>query len=380
MKLLFKSGQSWKAVDADAYSDESHLQSVVHSIPGVLLGTDFAGPKFLVSVREFSLPGAGTADLLAVARDGSILLAECKLAKNDEIRRKVIGQILEYAAALWRMPYDELDLRVRKLKEGRPLAELMREESENHEPGEWDQEEFVTRVQANLDAGTFLLVIVVDELSESLSKILNYVNERGRESRFSLFALELVRFTSGTAEVVVPHLHGPTADELAGKREVTSDERGRIYQRFFQTLIDGFKAERPNVTSAARPSYAGWFGFPAGLKGCSFNWSFAQGKRLRIELYIEGPDRASAEAAYRAIEKRRAQIERSFGSPLQWEPLFETKNKRSCRIAVYHDGNPYDDPHIFDSLAKWGIETMVLFYDALRPALKEVADTPPETN
>jgi hypothetical protein len=73
----------------------------------------FGGPEFLIGAREFGLPGSGSTDLVAVAADGSILVAECKLAKNDEIKREVIGQILEYGAYLWRMSYEKFEDRFR---------------------------------------------------------------------------------------------------------------------------------------------------------------------------------------------------------------------------------------------------------------------------
>jgi hypothetical protein len=62
-----------------------------------------------VFVRESGLPGSGSTDLLDVDSDGNIYVVECKLASNSEIRRKVIGQVLEYAAFLWNMQYEDFD-------------------------------------------------------------------------------------------------------------------------------------------------------------------------------------------------------------------------------------------------------------------------------
>jgi hypothetical protein len=62
-----------------------------------------------VFVHETGLPGSGSTDLLGVDSDGNVYIVECKLASNSEIRRKVIGQVLEYAAFLWNMPYEDFD-------------------------------------------------------------------------------------------------------------------------------------------------------------------------------------------------------------------------------------------------------------------------------
>ena len=58
---------------------------------------------------KLAFPGSGYTDLIGVDTDGNVLVVETKLAKNPEIRRKVIGQVVEYAAYLWQMPFDNSD-------------------------------------------------------------------------------------------------------------------------------------------------------------------------------------------------------------------------------------------------------------------------------
>jgi hypothetical protein len=48
-----------------------------------------------VFIREAGLPGSGYTDLLGVDERGNILVVETKHARNDEVRRKVIGQVLD---------------------------------------------------------------------------------------------------------------------------------------------------------------------------------------------------------------------------------------------------------------------------------------------
>lgn len=55
-----------------------------------------------LAIGELGLPGSGVTDILAFSPQGDIALIECKLAANQESKRKVIGQILEYAAYLWK--------------------------------------------------------------------------------------------------------------------------------------------------------------------------------------------------------------------------------------------------------------------------------------
>lgn len=247
MKVLVRQGANWTALAAHAYEGEQDLQELLFSAPGILSASQFGGPEFIVAAREFGLPGSGSTDLVAVAADGSILIAECKLAKNDEIKRKVIGQIFEYASYLWKKPYAEFDATFQKIR-GAPLAELLRDRLEgaaNEETPEWTEELFRERVQEHLDSGDFVLAIVVDAMNEELSRTIAYLNEKGRGNNFVLYALQLVKFKDDRTEVMVPQLHGASVQVLADKKRVAETPRGQAYGTFFKAVLDEFKAKRP---------------------------------------------------------------------------------------------------------------------------------------
>lgn len=53
--------------------------------------------------------------------------------------------------------------------------------------------------------GSFILVIVVDEINEELSRIIRYINECS-SSAFLLHALEMNRFQSNNLAILVPLL------------------------------------------------------------------------------------------------------------------------------------------------------------------------------
>jgi hypothetical protein len=73
--------------------------------------------------------------------------------------------------------------------------------------GEWDEENFRNGITQSLESGSFILIIVVDEINEELRRIIRYINECS-ESAFSLHALEMNRFQADKTEVLVPHLYG----------------------------------------------------------------------------------------------------------------------------------------------------------------------------
>lgn len=120
MKILIR-GQhdhQWHLVASASYQNEKTLQSLLGDSPSIISIDEIrpeAGP-LIATIPEVTLP-IGSVDLLAFTAEGDIAIIECKLAANAEVKRKVIGQILEYAANVWEMRYEQLDDIVR-LRQG----------------------------------------------------------------------------------------------------------------------------------------------------------------------------------------------------------------------------------------------------------------------
>jgi len=213
--------KKWKSAGPVSAKAESELQKLLVESPSLVtideIREDVSPLTF--ALTEFGLPGSGSTDVLAFTSQGDIAIIECKLAANPEIKRKVIGQILEYASYLWQMSYEQIDNRIQQLK-GKNLAELVAESI----AGEWDEELFRNGVKQTLDDGSFILVIVVDEINEELRRIIKYVNECSK-SAFSLHALEMNRYQADKIEVLVPHLHGVSTKPPTKQRRQWTEER-----------------------------------------------------------------------------------------------------------------------------------------------------------
>lgn len=140
----------------------------------------------LVSLgREIGLQ-VGYIDNLFVSPAGEITLVEAKLWRNPQARREVVGQILDYAAAIASMSYDDLDNAVQARDHGPPIwARLTRSV-----PGLSPVEEagFVDTVSRNLRAGRFLLLVVGDGIRSDLHSMADLL---GRHPTLG-FHLELV--------------------------------------------------------------------------------------------------------------------------------------------------------------------------------------------
>ena len=223
MKILLHNNQkdTWKLVESAAYQGESELQNLLAESPSLISIEDVrpGAGQLVMAVREFPLP-IGYLDLVAFSANGDITLIECKLASNHEIKRKVIGQALEYGAYLWQMHYEELDQKIKE-RTRKSLTELMHAALGDVE---WDEEAFRANIESALDAGSFILVIVVDEITEELSRIIHFVNNCGQPA-FSFAALEMQRFHSEQTEMLVPRVVGDfhPPDEVVRRKRWTEE-------------------------------------------------------------------------------------------------------------------------------------------------------------
>ncbi len=206
MKILIRGGEKekWQVVESAAYGAEENLQRLLAEEPSLVsLSEEDEGSAVLVgAIREFPLD-IGSIDILAFTARGDVAVIECKLASNAEIKRKVISQVFEYGANLWHMSYEDLDQRV-LMKTGKNLVDFVRGAVDDPD---WSEESFRANIAASLQDGNFRMMIVVDEMSEDLGRIVSFVNSAGNPA-FSLAALEMRRFRHRDSEMLVPHIYG----------------------------------------------------------------------------------------------------------------------------------------------------------------------------
>ena len=132
-----------------------------------------------VAVREFST-GVGPTDLVVVDTDGTITVVECKLARNQEIRRTIMGQVLDYAARLAELTPEDFQ-RQWSAQNGPSLDQLFEGSPDGRE-----------NLAANLRAGVFALVLAVDAINDHFRRIVRYLNTH-TTAGMRLLAIELRR-------------------------------------------------------------------------------------------------------------------------------------------------------------------------------------------
>lgn len=204
MLLIRRAGGDWHEPEVTSYDNEGSLQQLVKSSPTLLPG----GANIAI-VDEFTLPGVGSVDLVGVGPFGDITLVECKLRANPEIRKSVVGQVLAYAAGLWRLTFDEFEATFTR-RAGMSLTKAVSQLPQSS----LDEGALRTEVTRHLQEGDFRLVIAVDEITSQLKMIIEYLNEH-TVTAMQVLAVELGYSQEGDVELLVPAVYG---EELASRK------------------------------------------------------------------------------------------------------------------------------------------------------------------
>lgn len=208
---VFDDGSTVLAERKRAQREERDLQILVEKNLDLLLGEeiDSVNPRrWMLIKHEMPVPSPETGvdlwslDILVADQDAIPTLIECKLAKNSEAHREIVGQLFEYAANgrhYWTA--DQL-LRMAQTTHADLPAELAKLHPQ------WDEPEaFFKAVEANLRAARMRLIFLLDEAPQRLKMQLGFFH--GRMPTIELFVLELQQFHATGQTFVSPVLIRP---------------------------------------------------------------------------------------------------------------------------------------------------------------------------
>jgi hypothetical protein len=330
------------AASTDAYS-EAWLQDLLYRYPDALpiseIDDSFSG---MIPVCREMETTAGPLDVLYVTPGGRLVIVEAKLWRNPEARRKVIGQILDYAKELSRWNYETLDAAVRRARraednrEAKSLADVM---GLSHNSPE--ESRFFDAVTQSLRRGDFLLLIVGDGIREGVGAITEFLDGHASlHFTFGLVEMAIFNMPDGS-QLVQPRILAQSTilkrlvielrhDSMQIQDEATESHDAEsgpdpdlIASRArYQTFWEGFlkKLKLDNQSQPVRPPAKGanqYFHMPKGSDAWVSAYLLGSANRAGVYLtFYKGP---IADRLYEALETDKDEIERSLGVPIRWD-------------------------------------------------------------
>lgn len=220
---LLGGSQSLRPLQETPYEAEIVLQKLLSDYPDLLAGEQVnpSDPRrWLLVSREVAVAGEDgggarwSLDHLFIDQEGVPTLVEVKRSTNTQIRREVVGQMLDYAAngsAYWSLEQVIAAFERRCEREGvdpeAQLAEFLGDEG--------DVDGFWQLAKTNLQAGRVRLVFVADEIPSELRRIIEFLNKQMDPAE--VLGLEVHQYVGEGSTVLVPRVVGFTAEAEGGK-------------------------------------------------------------------------------------------------------------------------------------------------------------------
>jgi hypothetical protein len=256
--LFLRDGRNLTALSQQPYNAEVELQALLAEHPELLPGEaiDPDEPRRFLLIRREAPVGGGQLDHLFVDQEAVPTLVESKQASNREGRRKVVAQMLDYAASAageWDAAKLTGWLADRCRAEGRDaVAEL---EALDHDPT--DASDFWAQVEQNLRDGKVRLIFISDSIPESLQRIVEFLNERMTPTE--VLAAEVKQYSSADGkQLLQTNLVGQT--QRAREVKSSGPQRPEILPTLVENGIVADGAElwvrREKLTPNARPATA----------------------------------------------------------------------------------------------------------------------------
>lgn len=378
---------------------EAYLQNAIQKFPQSLPIQEI-DPLFSDPVPiciELSTP-AGSIDNVMVTASGLPVLIECKLWKNPEGRREVIGQILDYSKELTRWTASDLQREVSRRTgiKGNAVYKLVREAGH-----EVEEITFNDAVSYNLRRGRFLLLILGDGIREGVESITDYLQSHtGLHFTLGLIEMPIYEVPGGqmliaprvvarTVNIVRTVVETPDGysvsddddDETVAngsksetpERKAGRERRNAVRQAFWRDYLNGLELDEPEQVKP-RPALGGHVVFKFGAPGGS-SWLtvYRDMRNDQVGLFLSGNRESVGERASQLIENQRDEIQDELGSEATVD-FGQDRPDISQSLTV----GDLEDPADRQRAIGWLQERTNTFVNSLRPriraALREIEE------
>lgn len=197
--------------------NEEWLQEIIERCPELLPLDQFDGQyhPLICAGREIPVGPSdmrGFIDNLMISPSGAIAIVETKLFRNQESRRTVIAQIIDYAKELQKWDAEKLDKAISNYtysKRGQAyrVIDLMCEKGYLTYS---DEAAFTDAINSTLQEARFLLAIVGDGIRTGVVQLADFLNENG-SAPYNIALVSLELYDDGDSTIIVPNLNTRTS-------------------------------------------------------------------------------------------------------------------------------------------------------------------------
>ncbi len=197
--------------------NEPWLQDLLENNPEMIPASEVS-PEYrdLVCIGHEVPVGSGEnqgfIDSLFITPDGCLVIVETKLYRNQEARRTVVAQIIDYAKEVQKWDAEKLDeiaadYTYAKTGQASRIIDLMAAKGLLTLS---DERALTDNINARLEHASFLLFIIGDGIRTGVQQIADFLNDNTSMS-FNLALAEIEVYEHGDGTIIIPSLLTKTA-------------------------------------------------------------------------------------------------------------------------------------------------------------------------
>lgn len=175
--------------------NEAWLQSLIAAQPAILPIEEIEPVLINALPICTEMPvKSGWVDVILVTPLGDLIVVECKLWRNPQSRREVVGQILDYAKDIAQLSYQEFEAATLKATPAPGITSdlSLYARASGNRPA-CDEHVFIDTVSRNLRRGRFLLLLVGDGIREGVETMTEFLQKHAG-LHFTLGLVEMAVF------------------------------------------------------------------------------------------------------------------------------------------------------------------------------------------
>ena len=281
-KLFVVEAGKTQTLESQYFDNEKILQDILERFPEVIALDDLGvSEPFLVIGREVATP-AGYIDVLCIDGEGILTVIEAKLARNSQIRREVVGQVLEYVAQVskWRSQ-EVIQVANQYFRSGNTntdsnLLDLLKEPFEESQ-NQLDPYGIYDKIDDNLRKGKIKVVIASDTIPDTLRDTVSFINSF---SNFDIFVMQVKSYMKDDLQIFAPTIYGLTRKVPTGTdREKTPWDEESFFNSASKLSQDKINAIK-DLYEFSKTAEVKW---GAGKTNGSFSYAVSlEGKKVSI--------------------------------------------------------------------------------------------------
>lgn len=370
---------------------EKKLQKILHEHPQCLPISEidhiFENP---VAICRELCTDAGPIDNFYLTPNGLPILVECKLWRNPEGRRKVIGQILDYAKEISQWTASDVQRVVNQnLKmTGNSLVQII-----NSAGHDIDEISFIDNLTKNLQKGRFLLLIVGDGIRASMESIAEYVQRHsGLHFTLGLVEMPLYQMDDGRM-IIVPRILAKTSNiirtviETPQGYQVTEDDdiyhgdddldpdivarrkkHSDLRLKFWTDFLADFELNDPEqeMPSPSRNGYVRFF--MDGTDRTAWVSVYRSVSEPCVGIFLSARKNSMGEEILKALEEEKDEIYTELG-----QDVTLNFGEGTPQIIQIYPMTDLENPEEREASITWLRERTNAFINCFRPRIRTIA-------